>query len=155
VAPSYLYLQPKEVRAPVAPGQAERLHRLSDVYRKALLRSGPALADLTPPGFFFYLELFGTVALPAILLSIPDVRRSVKGLYCSAGLAAFGVVLNRFNVSLTSYGGYRTFSYFPSLVEIVLTLSLIAAGILIFDWGTSYLPVYKSELIGKPKPAVK
>ena len=72
----------------------------------------------------------------------------MTGLYWGAGLAAFGVVLNRFNVSLTSYGGYRAFSYFPSPVEIILTLALIAGGILIFDWGTRYLPIYKSELSG-------
>jgi Ni/Fe-hydrogenase subunit HybB-like protein len=44
---------------------------------------------------FFYLELFGTVALPAILLTFSEVRHSTKGLYWAAGLAAFGVVLNR------------------------------------------------------------
>lgn len=101
------------------------------------------------PHFFFYLELFGTVALPAILLSFREVRSSVTGLYWAAGLSAFGVVLNRFNVSLTSYGGYRQFSYFPSVIEIILTLSLIAGGILIFDWGTRNLPVYQSELPGE------
>jgi Ni/Fe-hydrogenase subunit HybB-like protein len=99
--------------------------------------------------FFFFLELFGTVALPAILLSFVEVRRSAKGLYWAAGLSAFGVVLNRFNVSLTSYGGYREFGYFPSAIEIIITLALIAGGILIFDLGTRYLPVYKSELSGE------
>jgi Ni/Fe-hydrogenase subunit HybB-like protein len=98
--------------------------------------------------FFFFLELFGTVALPALLLSFREVRQSVRGLYWSAGLAAFGVVLNRFNVSLTSYGGYREFSYFPSAMEIIITLALIAGGILIFDLGTRHLPIYKSELPG-------
>ena len=99
--------------------------------------------------FFFFLELFGTVVLPAILLSFREVRSSTRGLYWAAGLSAFGVVLNRFNVSLTSYGGYRQFGYFPSAIEIILTLSLIAGGILIFDWGTRYLPVYSSELPGE------
>ena len=74
------------------------------------------------------------------------MRHSIKGLYWAAGLAAFGVVLNRFNVSLTSYGGYRDFSYFPSAIEIIITLALIAGGILIFDFGTRYLPLYPSEL---------
>ena len=100
------------------------------------------------PHFFFYLELFGTVALPALLLTFREVRNSIKGLYWGAGLAAFGVVLNRFNVSLTSYWGYRQMSYFPSAVEIILTLALIAGGILIFDLGSRYLPIYKSELSG-------
>jgi Ni/Fe-hydrogenase subunit HybB-like protein len=99
--------------------------------------------------FFFYLELFGTVALPAILLSFPEIRNTQRGLYLGAGLSAFGVVLNRFNVSLTSYGGYRAFSYFPSIFEIIITISLIAAAILIFDLGTRYLPLYKSELSGE------
>ncbi len=101
------------------------------------------------PHFFFFLELFGTVALPALLLTFSEVRHSAKGLYWAAGLAAFGVVLNRFNVSLTSYGGYRQFSYFPSAIEIIITLALIAGGILIFDWGTRNLPVYQSELTGE------
>jgi len=99
--------------------------------------------------FFFYLELFGTVALPGLLLTFKEVRNSIKGLYCAAGLSAFGVVLNRFNVSLTSYGGYRQFSYFPSFIEIIITLALIAGGILIFDLGTRYLPLYPSELSGE------
>ena len=101
------------------------------------------------PHFFFFVELFGTVALPALLLSFKEVRQSAKGLYWAAGLAAFGVVLNRFNVSLTSFGGYRQFSYFPSAIEIILTLSLIAGGILIFDLGTRYLPVYKVGAVGR------
>ena len=99
--------------------------------------------------FWFYVELFGTVALPAILLTFSEMRNSIKGLYWAAGLSAFGVVLNRFNVSLTSYGGYRDFSYFPSAIEIIITLALIAGGILIFDLGTRYLPLYPSELSGE------
>ncbi len=35
-------------------------------------------------------ELFGTVALPAILLTFSEVRNSIKGLYWAAGLSAFG-----------------------------------------------------------------
>jgi len=118
--------------------------KVTDLYAR-----GATVWALDKAHFFFYLELFGTVALPAILLSISEVRNSIKGLYWAAGLSAFGVVLNRFNVSLTSYGGYRDFSYFPSAMEIIITLALIAGGILIFDFGTRYLPVYQSELTGE------
>ena len=58
------------------------------------------------------------------------------------------MVLNRFNVSLTSYVGYRQFGYFPSVMEILITAALVALGIIIFDLGMRYLPVYKSELSG-------
>ncbi len=120
--------------------------KVTDLYAR-----GATVWVLDKPHFFFYLELFGTVALPAILLTFTEVRNSIKGLYWAAGLAAFGVVLNRFNVSLTSYGGYRDFSYFPSAIEIIITLALIAGGILIFDFGTRYLPVYQSELTGETR----
>jgi len=100
--------------------------------------------------FWFFVEMFGTVALPAILLSFQEVRNTEKGLLWGAGLAAFGVVLNRFNVSLTSYIGYREFGYFPSAMEIFTTAALVALGILIFDLGMRYLPIYRSELSGEP-----
>jgi Ni/Fe-hydrogenase subunit HybB-like protein len=117
--------------------------KVTDLYAR-----GVAVWSLDKAHFFFFVELFGTVALPALLLSFREVRESVTGLYWAAGLAAFGVVLNRFNVSLTSYGGYREIGYFPSAIEIIMTLAFIAGGILIFDLGTRYLPIYKSELSG-------
>ncbi len=115
--------------------------KVTDLYAR-----GANVWQWDPGHIAFYVELFGTVALPALLLSFPEVRNSIKGLYWGAGLAAFGVVFNRFNVSLTSYGGYRQYTYFPSLVEIFVTLGLLAMGILIFDLGMRYLPVHKSEL---------
>jgi Ni/Fe-hydrogenase subunit HybB-like protein len=119
--------------------------KVTDLYAR-----GATVWTVDAPHFFFYLELFGTVALPGLLTTFKEVRNSITGLYWAAGLSAFGVVLNRFNVSLTSYGGYRQFSYFPSAIEIIITLALIAGGILIFDLGTRYLPVYQSELSGEP-----
>ena len=111
--------------------------KVTDLYAR-----GVAVWGFDWPHLLFYLELFGCVALPALLLYFPEVRTSTRGLLWSAGLAAFGVMLNRFNVSLTSYGGYRDFWYFPSFIEIILTVGLVAAAILIFDLGMRYLPMY-------------
>jgi Ni/Fe-hydrogenase subunit HybB-like protein len=112
--------------------------KVTDLYSRGVTVWGLDWAHL-----LFYLEVFGCVALPALLLYFPEVRRSTKGLLWASGLAAFGVLLNRFNVSLTSYGGYRDFWYFPSAVEIILTIGLIAMAILIFDFGMRYLPVHQ------------
>lgn len=117
--------------------------KVTDIYAR-----GVTVLAWGRPNFFFLVELVGTVGLPALLLSLPAVRRSEKGLLIGAGIAAFGVVFNRFNVSLTSYGGYREFSYFPSFFEIIITLSLVAGGILLFDFLTRNLPVYH-ELTGE------
>jgi Ni/Fe-hydrogenase subunit HybB-like protein len=118
--------------------------KVTDLYAR-----GVSVWVLDGPHMLFYLELFGTVALPALMLIYKEVRQSEKGLMWAAGISAFGVVLNRFNVSLTSYGGYRSFSYFPSIIEIIITASLIALAIVIFDLGRKYLPIYKSELTGE------
>jgi len=101
---------------------------------------------LDVPHLLFYLELFGTVALPALLLGVfQEIRRTRAGLLWCAGLAAFGVVLNRFNVSLTAYTGFRDYAYFPSVWEVAVSLALLSLGVLAFDLGARYLPVY-----GKP-----
>ncbi len=111
--------------------------KVTDLYAR-----GVTVWSLDWAHMLFYLELFVCVALPALLLYVPEVRASATGLLWTSGLAAFGVVLNRFNVSLTSYGGYRDFWYFPSVIEIILTVGLVALAILIFDFGMRYLPVY-------------
>ncbi len=114
--------------------------KVTDLYAR-----GVSVWSLDWAHLLFYLEIFGTVALPAFLLYMPEMRKSSRGIMWCAGLAAFGVVLNRFNVSLTSYGGYRDFWYFPSAIEIILTIGLVAQAILVFDFGMRYLPVH-SEL---------
>jgi Ni/Fe-hydrogenase subunit HybB-like protein len=89
--------------------------------------------------------------LPAALLGLfPEARRTRAGLLTGAGLAAFGVALNRFNVSLIGYAPYSDFRYFPSVVELVVTVALIALGILAFDLAGRRLPVYGTSAMGAP-----
>ncbi len=102
--------------------------------------------------FWFYVELFGTVALPALLVTFREIRESRRGLLWIAGLSAFGVLLNRFNVSLTSYGGYRQVSYFPSFFEIIITVGMVAGAILLFDFLSRNLPVFQPELEPQVEP---
>lgn len=112
--------------------------KVTDLYGR-----GVTMWQLDRMHVLLYLELFGTVALPAALLGFyPEVRRSPAGLLWCAGLAASGVVLNRFNVTMTAFSAYRDFSYFPSIAEIAVTVGLVALGILIFDLGARTLPVY-------------
>ncbi len=122
--------------------------KVTDLYVR-----GAAVWVWDKPHFFFFVELFGTVALPALLLCFPAIRRTAQGLYWASGLAAFGVVLNRFNVSLTGYIGYRQFGYFPSAVEIIMTAALVAMAILIFDLGMRYLPIQAVAEGALPKKA--
>jgi len=121
--------------------------KVTDLYAR-----GVSVWSLDWPHLLFYMEIIGTVGLPALLLFFPEIRNSKSGLLWCAALAAFGVLLNRFNVSWTSYGGYRDFWYFPSAIEIILTVGLVAQAILIFDFGMYYLPVHP-ELTPLEAPA--
>lgn len=115
--------------------------KVTDLYAR-----GATVWRLDVAHLLFYLELFGTVALPAALLAFREIRETRSGLSWSAGLAAFGVVLNRFNVSLTGYAGYRDFSYFPSIAELAITAALVVLAVMAFDLGARYLPVYGRPL---------
>ncbi len=113
-----------------------------------LFARGTSIWRLDGPHLLFFVELFGTVALPAALLSFRGVRESRAGLGWAAAIAAFGVALNRFNVSLTGYAGYRDFSYFPSVAELAVTAALVVLAVMAFDLGARYLPVYGAPLAG-------
>ncbi|MGO9555344.1 MAG: NrfD/PsrC family molybdoenzyme membrane anchor subunit [Syntrophobacteraceae bacterium] len=91
----------------------------------------------------FSLEMLIALLLSVVLLTSEKLRTSVTGLMCSASAAIFWVALTRFNVSLTAYAGYRDKTYFPSLIEIIITVSLVALGILVLDLAARYLPIYE------------
>ena len=141
-----------ELLAPLAKALAAALlvyfaMKVTDLYARGVSIWGSDRVHL-----FFYAELFGTVALPAALLGFfPGNRRSPGALLGCAALAAFGVVLNRFNVVLTAYAGYRDFTYSPSLAEVAVTVGLFVLGILVFDAGARWLPVYGGAPTTRPQ----
>lgn len=104
---------------------------------------GVTIWELNSTHLLFHAELLIALVLPLLLLISPTVRNTSSGLFCSASLATFWVALTRFNVSLTSYAGYRQATYFPSFVELAVTAGLLALGILIFDLGVRYLPIHE------------
>jgi Ni/Fe-hydrogenase subunit HybB-like protein len=107
-----------------------------------ILVRGVTIWSLDSTHLLFHLELLVPMILPVLLLALPKVRNSVNGLLWISCTAALWVVLTRFNVSLTAYAGYQQMTYFPSLVEIAVTVALVAMGILLFDWAARYLPIY-------------
>jgi Ni/Fe-hydrogenase subunit HybB-like protein len=112
--------------------------RVTDLYARDV-----AILAFSGGNLLLLVELLGTVALPAVLLGFfDDVRRSRRGLVTCAALAAAGVVLNRFAVSLLGYTGHANHTYFPSIAEFAVTAGFIAAAILGFDLFGRYLPVH-------------
>jgi len=56
-----------------------------------------------------------------------------------------GVLLNRINVSISGMYGFQSStggSYWPSLIEVIITLALVALGIFVFKLTAKYLALF-------------
>ncbi len=89
----------------------------------------------------FLVEIVGGVILPLILFALPAVRQSRTALFWSALLVVFGLVLNRFNVSLVALAPRPGTIYFPHPMEFAISISIVAAGILAYILANRYLPI--------------
>jgi Ni/Fe-hydrogenase subunit HybB-like protein len=103
--------------------------RLADMWLHSRLDFSSGLESLA-----FLVEVGIGVLLPAILFLLPSIQRSPNGVFWAAWLVVLGTILNRYNVAVTSMTAHAGFVYVPSLWEIVITVGLIAAEVVIFIW---------------------
>ena len=115
--------------------------------RKAL----PLLFQARTETYFFWLEKMVGVIIPFLLLAQKRVRENHNGLFWSAAMIIIGFVLNRLNISITGMEGWAGKSYFPSWMEISVTLSIVAAGFIVFGLAAKYLPLFKHEQYERPR----
>lgn len=109
----------------------------------------PYLFEGSIQSFLFTVELLVGVVTPAVLLSIPKVRKSVAGLFTAASMVIGGVALNRIDVFLVAYKPlYPATTYFPSIFEIMVTVGLICALVLVYRFIVLNFPV----ITGHPDP---
>ena len=90
----------------------------------------------------YWIEVLGGVVLPMVLLFMPSIRKSRKALYRTAWIAVLGVVLNRFDVSFFGFAGAP---YVPTWMEWAITIGIISAAILFYDWFVRHFPVFEHE----------
>ncbi len=90
----------------------------------------------------FFIEIILGVVLPICLLSQRRIRNSAGWLLISASLVIAGVVINRINVFLVAYKPlYTETVYFPSIIEIAVTVGLVSALVLIYRFFVMTFPV--------------
>lgn len=104
----------------------------------------PAIFASGKASLFFILEILVGALVPILLLSQRSVRNSVNGLLLASSCVIIGMVMNRFNVNFFAQAGPNT-SYFPSLVEILVTIGLVSLMILLYRLAVTYLPVFHEE----------
>lgn len=98
------------------------------------------------PANMFLLEVGFMLVLPLVLFNIGDFGRSRRGLFFTAFSVVLGFVTNRLNVTMTSLEQYYATRfgehYFPGVMEIAVTVSIVTAGFWLFSLAVRYLPIF-------------
>jgi len=117
--------------------------RIGDV---VVRQAWPQVFAGTLESWMFLAEVLLGVLLPLALLTTQKVRTSAPLLFTSGLLVVLGVALNRINVFLVAYKPAGADSrYVPSIVEVLVTVGLIATLILVYRLAVLIFPVLPKE----------
>lgn len=96
-----------------------------------------------PTGFgaWYLLELVGLALVPCFLFAHAARTANVRLARWAAGLTVVGVVLNRLNVSMIAMNWQADVRYVPSWMEVVVSITIITAGVLTFRWIVNRMPI--------------
>ncbi len=123
-----------------APGTADALERLQATTPYSLT--------------FWWWEIALGLVVPAVILLARPFRRNDRAVLVGLGLLVFGVIVNRWNTTLSGLiappswspgvlGGVVTAAYVPSLVEVTVSAGIIAYAWLAFTLAVRYLRIYE------------
>ena len=101
----------------------------------------------TPMGYWYLTEMVGLVAIPCFMFFQGARYRNLLLIRTAAILAMIGIIINRLNISIIAFKWWIPFSerYYPSWMEIVITLAIILTEVWVFRWIATRMPVF-----GKP-----
>ncbi len=91
----------------------------------------------------FWVEIAFGLMLPFVLLLMPEVRVSRRGLATACSLIIAGVLLHRLNVAVIGLRVRHWETYVPSLGEVTITLGITAAAIFAFGYFARILPIHE------------
>ena len=96
----------------------------------------------TPMGYWYLAEVAGFVVLPIFLFGAAIRRRSVRLVQFTSFFTALGVILNRLNVSLIAFNWDSSVRYYPTWIEIWMSLAVISMQLWVFRWVVNRMPVF-------------
>lgn len=95
----------------------------------------------TRMGYWFLVEVFVFVLLPAFLYAWGVRERNANIIRFTAILTVVGIILNRINVSIIAFNWNAEVRYFPRWMEFVVTITIITFGLLMFRWIANRMPI--------------
>ncbi|MFB3916526.1 MAG: NrfD/PsrC family molybdoenzyme membrane anchor subunit [Terriglobales bacterium] len=91
---------------------------------------------------YFWLEILLMIVLPIIGFTQPKVLNNPVYLYWTAAIQVMGAITNRINVSITAMEYATHANYVPKWPEMMLTLMVVTAGVLVFRLCVLHLDVF-------------
>ncbi|HEY5674235.1 MAG TPA: NrfD/PsrC family molybdoenzyme membrane anchor subunit [Malonomonas sp.] len=111
------------------------------VFSLLALSEGPFF-DKPVLTLLFVVELGIGFILPFVMFTQKSVRENDRRRVIAASLVVFGLILNRFNVSMFGMMDPNNL-YYPSLIESLVTIGIIAGHILFFVLIARYFPIFE------------
>jgi Ni/Fe-hydrogenase subunit HybB-like protein len=94
-----------------------------------------------PQNLLWWAEMLIGVIVPLIMLAMPAIRNNRNGVFTAALMVVLGTILNRMNVSMFVLSIRPGYTYFPTWMEMVISLSLVTWAFLLIWLAVRFLPV--------------
>jgi Ni/Fe-hydrogenase subunit HybB-like protein len=101
---------------------------------------------LNPQAVMFWVELAIGSALPLALLATPEIAHTERGLFWGSLLTVAGVFIHRLNVSVIGIQAHTWQNYSPAVSEYLISLGVVAGGLLAFRYIVRNFPVYENPV---------
>jgi len=99
----------------------------------------------TGMGYLFLVEVLGFVAVPMMLYLFAVRNENVSLIKVASFITLIGIILNRLNVSIIAFKWDAPVRYYPSWMEVMITLGVISAELWVFRWIVNRMPVMKES----------
>jgi len=99
----------------------------------------------TPLGYWYLTEMIGFVFLPMMLFVYSYRRKNILAIKIASIITIIGVIINRLNITVIGFRWDAAVHYYPSWMEIVVTLAVIFTEIWIFRWVINRMPVLRDS----------
>ncbi len=113
--------------------------RFQDLWHRGALK---LLLQARVETWFFLLELFVGVLIPAALLFNARARRSAGWLLAAASLVIVGFMTNRLNVSIIGMWDSSGVRYIPKWSEVAVSALIVVTGVMVFAAAAKRLPIF-------------
>jgi Ni/Fe-hydrogenase subunit HybB-like protein len=99
----------------------------------------------TPMGYWYLVEMVGFVIMPMVLFFYSYRRSNINLIKIAALLTMIGVIINRLNVTVIGFRWDAAIRYFPTWMELAVTMAVIFTEIWIFRWVINRMPVLRES----------